>query len=84
VKNPTILLAALAFASCAPPKAIIIAEAPKKEPVIAPPKPEPPALADDGLRLPDMTVLPDDNDLRSVAPLKKDGDATIIATPPAE
>lgn len=84
MKNPTILLAALALASCAPPKAIVIAEAPKKEVVIAPAAPETPALADDGLRLPDMLVLPDDTQLRSVAPLKKDGDATIITSPPTE
>ncbi len=84
MKNPTILLAALALASCAPPKAIVIAEAPKKDAVIAPAAPEKPALADDGLRLPDMTTLPDDNDLRSAAPLKKEGDATIIASPPTE
>lgn len=85
MKNPTILLAALALASCAPPKAIVIAEAPKKEVVIAPAAPANPALADDGLRLPDdMLALPDDTQLRSVAPLKKEGDATIIATPPTE
>ena len=84
MKNPIILLASLALASCAPPKAIVIAEAPKKEVVIAPAAPEIPALADDGLRLPDMLTLPDDTQLRSVAPLKKDGDATIVTSPPTE
>jgi hypothetical protein len=84
VKNPIILLAALAFASCAPPKAIVIAEAPKKDAVIAPAAPETPALADDGLRLPDMLVLPDETQLRSAAPLEKEGDATIITSPPTE
>ena len=87
MKSPIILLAALTFASCAPPKATVIAEAPKKSVVIAPTAPtapETPALADDGLRLPDMLTLPDDNQLRSAAPLKKEGDAAIIASPPTE
>jgi hypothetical protein len=84
VKSPIILLAALTFASCAPPKATVIAEAPKKPVVTAPAAPETPALADDGLRLPDMLTLPDDNQLRSAAPLKKEGDAAIIASPPTE
>jgi hypothetical protein len=43
-----------------------------------------PAPVDDGLRLPDMLALPDENQLRSAAPLKKEGDATIIASPPTE
>jgi hypothetical protein len=84
VKNPTILLAALAFASCAPPQATVIEEAPKRQEPAAPAEPGKPALADDGLRLPDMLTLPDENQLRSAAPLKEDGDATIIATPPTE
>jgi len=84
VKNPTILLAALCLASCAPPKAIVIAEAPKKEVPAKPAATVLPAPADDGLRLPDMLALPDENQLRSAAPLKKEGDATIIASPPAE
>ncbi len=85
MKNPTILLATLALASCAPPKAVVIAEPPKKEVVIAPAAPEIPALADDGLRLgDDMLNLPDDTQLRSVAPLKKDGNAKIIISPPTE
>ena len=84
MKSPTILLAALALASCAPPKAIVTPEAPKKPVSAAPAAPEKPALADDGLRLPDMLTLPDDTQLRSTAPLKKEGDATIIARPPTE
>jgi hypothetical protein len=31
-----------------------------------------------------MLTLPDDTQLRSTAPLKKEGDATIIARPPSE
>lgn len=84
MKNPTILLAALCLASCAPPKAIVIAEAPKKIVPVAPAAPVIPAPVDDGLRLPDMLALPDENQLRSAAPLKKEGDATIIASPPTE
>jgi hypothetical protein len=69
VKNPVILLSALALASCVPPKAAVIPEVPKKTVIKAPVAPEKPALADDGLRLPDMLTLPDD---------------TIIARPPTE
>lgn len=84
MKNPTILLVAIALASCVPPKAGVIAEVPTKPVVIAPAAPEKPAIADDGLRLPDMLALPDDTQLRSTAPLDKEGDATIIARPPTE
>jgi hypothetical protein len=84
VKNPVILLSALALASCVPPKAAVIPEVPKKTVIKAPVAPEKPALADDGLRLPDMLTLPDDTQLRSTTPLKKEGDATIIARPPTE
>lgn len=84
MKNPLILLAAIALASCAAPKAVVVAEAPKKKVVTAPAAPEEPALADDDLRLPDMLTLPDDTQLRSAAPLKKEGDATIITSPPTE
>ena len=84
MKNSVILLSALALASCVPPKVAAIPEVPKKPVVNAPVAPEKPALADDGLRLPDMLTLPDATQLRSTAPLKKEGDATIIARPPTE
>lgn len=87
MKNPFIPLAALALASCAAPKAVVIEEAPvKQQPAAAPAAPieKPAALADDGLRLGDMLTLPDDNQLRSTAPLKKEGEATIITSPPSE
>jgi hypothetical protein len=87
VKKPVILLAALALASCAAPKAIVVEDAPKKQqPGAAPATPveKPAALADDGLRLPDMLTLPDDNQLRSTAPTKKDGEGTIITSPPTD
>ncbi len=88
MKKTLIPLAAVALASCAPKKAIVIEE-PKKSSAqeksvadIAPA--EKPASDDGGMRLPDMLALPDENQLRSAAPSDKSGDATIIATPPAE
>jgi hypothetical protein len=87
VKNPFILLSALALASCAPPKAIVIQEAPKtQQPAAASTTPveKTAALPDDGLRLGDMLTLPDDNQLRSAAPTEKDGNATIITSPPGD
>lgn len=87
MKNPVILLAALALSSCAPPKAIVVEEAPKQlQPAAKPSAPveKPAATADDGLRLPDMLTLPDDDQLRSTAPTEKDGDATIITSPPSD
>lgn len=51
----------------------------------AAPVDKPAALADDGLRLgEDMLALPEDNQLRSTAPIKKDGNATIITSPPSD
>jgi hypothetical protein len=92
VKKPTILLAALMLASCALPELTPIQTEPKAQrPSVATlavdtasATPELPAPADDGLRLPDMLGLPDDNQLRSATPLKKEGEATIIASPPVE
>lgn len=87
MKKNIILLAFLALASCATPKAVVVGEAPLKQPsAVTPPAPEkmPPALANDGLRLPDMLSLPDDNQLRSTAPIKNDGNATIITSPPSD
>ena len=87
MKNPFILLSALALASCAPPKAIVIQEAPKtQQPAAASTTPveKTAALPDDGLRLGDMLTLPDDNQLRSAAPTEKDGNATIITSQPGD
>ena len=89
MKNPFILILILAIglASCAAPKkALIIAEAPKGQPAevaLAPPEPSVPAPADDGLRMPDMLALPDDEQLRS-SPGEAPGEATVITRPPAE
>ncbi len=38
----------------------------------------------DGLRLPDMLTLPQDDQLRSAAVAPKDGKATVIVRPPQE
>jgi hypothetical protein len=89
VKYPAILLLAIGLASCAAPKAIVIAEAPmKKETAAADPASQPKQAnlpADDGMRLPeDLLALPADNQLRSVAAEPKDGDATVIARPPKD
>ena len=86
MKNPLILLTALALASCGPPKAIIVAEAPVK-PVAKPaaaPAPAVPSAPDDGLRLPDLLALPDDEQLRSSPDPSGGGNATVITRPPAE
>lgn len=86
MKNPLILLAAIALASCATPKAVVVEETgKKKQPASAPAPPETPAaLADDGLRLgEDWLTLPEDTQLRSTAPIK-DGNATIITRPPSD
>lgn len=90
MKNLLILLAAFALASCATPKAVVVGEAPLKQQADAdvtsvPKEKKPPALANDGLRLPDdMLALPEDNQLRSTAPIKRDGNATIITSPPSD
>lgn len=81
------LAAALAFASCAAPKAVVVEVAPKKKtPAVATAAPETPAaLADDGFRFPDdMLSLPEDSQLRSTAPIKRDGNGTIITSPPSD
>ncbi|MBG7607170.1 MAG: hypothetical protein IZT59_03940 [Verrucomicrobia bacterium] len=86
MKNPFILFLALGLASCASPKkALIIAEGPKGQPKQAATLSESivPAPADDGLRMPDMLALPDEEQLRSTAP-ESSRDATVIIRPPAE
>ena len=85
MKNTLILLAAIALASCAAPKAVVVAEAPKRKQPAAAPAETPIAHADDDMRLPeDLLALPEDSQLRSSAPISKDGDATIITSPPSE
>lgn len=83
-------LAALVLAlvsSCATPEAVLIEEAPLiPQPTAAPASSveKLTSLANDGLRLGDMLTLPDDNQLRSTTALKKEGEATIITSPPTE
>jgi hypothetical protein len=92
-------LVALVFASCAkdledaaiyqepaPDLPPAPREAPKKPVAIDKPsnhlaKPTKPA---DGLRLPDMLTLPQDDQLRSASSAPKDGKATVIVRPPEE
>lgn len=88
MKKSIISLALLALASCATPKAVVIEQTPiKQQPSVTSDATvkKLPALANDGLRMPeDMLALPDDNQLRSTAPIKKDGNATIVTSPPTE
>jgi hypothetical protein len=88
VKRFAILLLAIGLASCAAPKAIVIAEAPKKTETVVDSVPQPKQAslpAHDGMRLPeDLLNLPEDNQLRSAAAEPKDGDATVIARPPKD
>ncbi len=89
---------ALALVSCAAPKAIIVAEAPrakaeasKKEmakvekPIVSD---EPvPALPDDGIRMPEMLALPGEGDFRATNPAatKTGGQAgAVISRPPTD
>jgi hypothetical protein len=88
------LAPALALFSCAPPKAVVIKEAPVpatrrssgEKPALAasPAKPAPP---DDGLRLPDMVTMPNDSELRATHPVKSatsTDTGAVIARPPVE
>ena len=83
-------LIGLALASCIPPKAVAVAEAPvqKKE---KPPEPvatvpELPTAPDDGLRMPDMLNLPSDGEFRTAPGAVKTGSeaGAVIARPPTE
>lgn len=85
MKNPLTLFLALGLASCGPPKAIIIAEAPVKPEVkTATPAPRVASHPDDGLRMPDMLDLPDEEQLRSSPGPTGSGNATVITRPPQE
>jgi hypothetical protein len=88
VKKTLTLLSAAALASCATPKAVVVAPPPKKnvEKVAAPLSESPaPALTDDRLRLgDDILALPSDDQLRSTAPTQKSGAASIITSLPSD
>lgn len=92
-----LLLVSSAFvvvlASCAPPKAIVIAEAPTQKKVT--PKVEEPVvpdlpltgLPDDGIRMPEMLGLPGDGEFRATNPSlpKTVGDTgAVISRPPTD
>jgi hypothetical protein len=88
VKNPITILAAIAMASCAPPKAIIVEEAPVKPVKSAladAPKPPVPTDPNDGMRLPsNMLALPDDSQLKPSGAPAGDAAAPVIVRPPKE
>lgn len=91
MKTPFLLLLAIGLVSCAkPPSALIIAEEPKEKttPAVVPSEFVIPAPAkDDGLRMPDMLALPNQEQLRSASPDEDgdgDGEATVIIRPPKE
>ena len=86
MKNPLTLILALGLASCGPPKAIIVAQAPVKPEgrAAATPAPRVASHSDDGLRMPDMLDLPDEEQLRSSPGPAGSGNATVITRPPKE
>ncbi|MES2982230.1 MAG: hypothetical protein V4727_07950 [Verrucomicrobiota bacterium] len=98
MKKTATFLLAIGLTSCFAPKATVVAEAPvnaapKKNRTtqtavadLSPEaiKPTPLPGRRDGLRLPDMLALPQDDQLRSAPGTTKDGKATVIARPPEE
>jgi PBP1b-binding outer membrane lipoprotein LpoB len=80
---------ALVLLSCAAPKASVAeAPAPETQPVekTAPSEPSTPAMQEDGIRLPDMLSLPNEDELRSAVspPNQTPESGAVIARPPAE
>lgn len=93
MKISATFLLAIGLASCAAPKAEVVAEVPTNsalsQPEIAPislvkSKPTLPVVHNTRIRLPDMLGLPQDEQLRSATGAPKDGKATVIARPPEE
>lgn len=89
MKTLLITLIGLGLASCAAPKAEIVAEAPKPKSAEETQPSEAVATnstaPDDGLRIgDDILSLPSEEQLRSSPGPSGDGDATVIARPPAE
>ncbi len=82
----------MALASCAPPKAVVVEDAPapvKREAPrqIAATEPTPPVLQDDGLRMPDLLELPGEGEFRSSNPTagRTGADAgPVISRPPTD
>ncbi len=88
-KTSALLGIALALASCAAPRAIVVERAavPKTqktvpEPMVA--ESELPALPDDGIRMPDMLGMPGDGDFRSTQPIGVKGSGAVISRPPTD
>ena len=83
---------AIALASCAAPKAEVIADAPpaekKKTPVVVAevPEPEMPTLPDDEIRMPSLLNLPTDDEFRASNPLlpKSGTGSGVVVRPPTD
>jgi len=91
LKHIFLVLAGLALASCAAPKAALVEQAPvpkKKaapEPIVS--EPELATFPDEGLRLPEMLDLPSDGDFRATNPpaSRTTNDAgAVISRPPTD
>lgn len=95
--KPATFLLAIGLASCAAPKADVVAEAAADtapNPTLtrtdladakpAETRPKLPVVRNTGLRLPDMLDLPEDEQLRTAPGTPTEGKATVIARPPEE
>lgn len=84
------LLPALALFSCVPPKANIVQEPAKTkqpEPEVATTEPNLPPPVDDGIRLPDYTTMPRDEEFKAALPtpaLPNQTPGSINVRPPTE
>jgi hypothetical protein len=85
----------LVVGSCAPPKALVIEEAPVQQKKVVEPKVEPVAvpelpvtgLPDDGIRMPEMLNMPGEGEFRATNPAlpKLPGEAgAVISRPPTD
>lgn len=84
------LLPALALFSCVPPKAVVVQEPPKEkkpEPEVATTEPSLPPPTDDGIRLPDFTTMPRDDEFKAALPtptITNQVPGSINVRPPTE
>jgi hypothetical protein len=88
---PAMIPVVLALFSCAPPKAIVVEQAPvpKKPEAVVPAVPEPavPATPDDGIRMPDMLTMPGDEEFHpgpAGLPAKEPSSGAVISRPPTD
>ncbi len=86
-----LLVLALAMASCAPPKAIVVVppvkSGEKKAPETVVAEAPLPGLPNDGIRMPDMLNMPGEGDFRPTnptAPKTGPDTGTVISRPPAD